>query len=77
MRRVRTIDPSYLEWAERHAAEIKPWVAPAPSTHLWIADLPNDLGAGTHLVSVMATDEFGTTHHGHKVLEVTGSSANR
>ena len=77
MRRVTTFDPSYLEWAERHAAVIKPWVAPAPSTHLWIADLPDDLGPGTHLVSIAATDEFGTTHHGHKVLEVTGSSARR
>ena len=77
MRRVPTFDPSYLEWAERHAAAIKPWVAPEPSTHLWIADLPDDLRPGTHLVSVAATDEFGSTHHGHKVLEVTGSSADR
>ena len=77
MRRVTTIDPSYLEWAERHATVIKPWVPPSPSTHLWVADLPDGLGPGTHLVSVAATDEFGTTHHGHKVLEITGSSANR
>ena len=77
MRPVAMSDPSYLEWAERHSAVIKPWVEPRPSTHLWVADLPDDLGPGTHLVSVAATDEFGAGHHGHKVLEVTGSSANR
>ena len=77
MRRELTFDPSYLELAERHDAAIKPWVEPGPSTHLWIADLPDDLGPGTHLVSVVATDEFGSTHHGHKVLEVTGTSASR
>ena len=77
MRRVARSDPSYLEWAERHSAVIKPWVEPRPSTHLWVADLPDDLGPGTHLLSVAATDEFGASHHGHKVLEVTGSSANR
>ncbi len=76
MRQVRAFDPSYLEWAERHATVIKPWVSPSPSTHLWVADLPDDLGPGTHLLSVVATDDFGATHHGHKVLEVTGSSAN-
>ena len=77
MRQVLRTDPSYVEWAERHADVIKPWVEPGPSTHLWMADLPDDLGPGTHLVSVVATDEFGAAHHGHKVLEVTGSSAHR
>lgn len=77
MRRQLTFDPSYLELAERHDAVIKPWVEPEPSTHLWIADLPDGIGPGTHLLSVVATDEFGSTHHGHKVLEVTGSSASR
>ena len=77
MRRERTIDPSYVELAERHEAVIKPWVDPEPSTHLWIAGLPDGIGPGTHVLSVVATDEFGSTHHGHKVLEVTGSSASR
>ena len=67
-------DPSYLELSERHGDVIKPWVEPEPSTHIWIADLPDDLGPGTHLVSVAAVDDFGSTHHGHKILEITGSS---
>ena len=77
MRRILTMDPSYVEHSERHAGAIKPWVEPGPSTHLWTAELPDDLEPGTHLVSVIATDEFGSTHHGHKVLEITGTSARR
>ena len=77
MRRVIAMDPSYVEYSERYAGSIKPWVEPGASTHLWIADLPDDLEPGTHLVSVVATDEFGSTHHGHKILEITGSSADR
>ncbi len=74
MQREPVWDPSYLEFSERHADVIKPWVEPEPSSHIWIADLPDDLAPGPHLLSVLAVDEFGSTHHGHKLLEVTGSS---
>lgn len=67
-------DPSYLELSERHADVIKSWVEPQPSSHIWIADLPDDLAPGTHLLSVAAVDEFGSTHHGHKLLEIMGAS---
>lgn len=77
MRREILWDPSYLELSERHGDEIKPWVEPEPSTHIWTADLPDDLQPGTHLLSVVAVDEFGSTHHGHKILEITGSSGSR
>lgn len=46
-----------------------------PSSHLFVADLPDDLGPGTYTVTVRAVDEFGRTHHAHRVLEVLGSSA--
>ena len=75
MQRELVWDPSYLEFSERHADVIKPWVEPEPSSHIWIADLPDDLAPGPHLLSVVAVDEFGITHHGHKLLEVTGSSS--
>ena len=48
---------------------------PVASSHLWVADLPDDLGPGTWTLTVTARDEFGRTHHGHRVLEITGSSA--
>ncbi len=74
MRRQLSPDPVYLEYAERHAEVIKSWVEPQPSSHIWVSDLPDDLKPGTYLVSVMAVDEFGNSHHGHKLLEITGSS---
>ncbi len=77
MQRQLIWDPSYLELSERHADVIKPWVEPQPSSHIWIADLPDELAPGTHLLSVVAVDEFGSTHHGHKLLEVTGTSGLR
>lgn len=70
-------DPSYLELSERRGDEIKPWVEPELSTHIWTADLPDDTPPGTHLLSVAAVDEFGSTHHGHKIIEISGSSGTR
>ncbi len=74
MQRQIVWDPSYLEYAERNGDSIKSWVEPEPSTHIWVGDLPDDLAPGTHVLSVVAVDEFGSTHHGHKVIEITGTS---
>ena len=74
MQRQVVWDPSYLDFSERNAGSIKSWVEPEPSTHIWVGDLPDGLATGTHLLSVIAVDDFGSTHHGHKVLEITGSS---
>ena len=52
-----------------NAASKKSWVDAGPSTHLFEADLQDDLPPGTHVVSVRATDEFGRTHHGHTILD--------
>lgn len=75
MTRVYLKDPFLNELAIRHADSRKSWVAPVPSTHLWTADLPDDLQAGTYTVSVTAVDEFGRSHHAHRILEITGTSA--
>jgi hypothetical protein len=72
LRRVQRTDPFVVEVYARNAATKKPWVEPARSTHLWQATLPADLPAGTHRVSVRATDEYGRRHEAFLVLEVTG-----
>jgi len=69
------IDPYVNELYLRNADTVKPWVRAMPSSHVFEAELPNDLPAGTHVLSVRARDEFGRTHHAHRILEVTGSSA--
>jgi hypothetical protein len=70
MRRVRQMDLHVNELFQRNRDSVKPWVEAEPSSHVWKADLPDRLSAGTYAVTVRATDEFGRTHHAHKVLEV-------
>ncbi len=70
LRRVERTDPFVVEVYARNAATKKPWVEPARSTHLWQAALPADLPAGTHRVSVRASDEYGRRHDAFLVLEV-------
>lgn len=75
MTRVFLKDPFINEIAIRHADSRKSWAVPVPSTHLWTADLPDDLKPGTYTVSVSVVDEFGRSHHAHRILEIHGSSS--
>ncbi len=70
MQPVLRIDPFVQEVYARNAATRKPWVKPELSSHLWQADLPSTLGAGTHLLRVRAVDEHGGQHTASMVLEV-------
>jgi hypothetical protein len=72
MRRVSRADPYMLEVFARNPETKKSWLQATPSSHIFSADLPDDISAGTHTVSVRARDEFGREHHGHAVLEITG-----
>ncbi|MEM7077593.1 MAG: calcineurin-like phosphoesterase family protein [Pseudomonadota bacterium] len=71
MQRVVRRDPMIMEMWARDGDEKKSWVEATPSSHIWSADLPDDLVAGVHTLSVRAVDEFGRTHHGHSILEIT------
>ncbi len=72
MQRVDRIDPLINEmWAKDGSAK-KSWVQAQASSHLYEADLPDDLSSGVHTLSVRAVDDFGRTHHAHSVLEITG-----
>jgi len=66
------IDPMIDEMWKRNPDSKKSFVNAAVSSHLFEADLPDDLGAGTYTLSVRAVDEFGRTHHAHSILEITG-----
>ncbi len=72
----RTIrqDPYILEQFNRHRDTKKSWVEATPSTHLFVGDLDDTLGVGTHTVTVQAKDEFGRIHHGHAVLEISAGA---
>ena len=77
MRRRPIFDPSTRDLYARNEATIKPWVNAVRSTHMFVADLPDDLTPGTYTLTVRATDEFGRGHHAHKIIEIEGSSAER
>ena len=68
-------DPYMIEQYERHRSEKKSWVEATLSTHLFEADLDDDLAPGTHTITVRAEDEFGRVHHGHAILEITAGLA--
>ena len=70
--KVERRDPFVDEVYERNLAMKKPWVKSDKSTHIWQATLPAALPAGTHRITVDATDDYGRTHTGWMVLEVTG-----
>jgi hypothetical protein len=72
LRKVERLDPFVVEVYERHRASKKSWVEAGKSSHIWQAKLPATLEPGTHRVAVRATDEYGRTHNGSMVLEVTG-----
>jgi hypothetical protein len=71
MERVSRVDPHTNEVFLRHPDTKKSWVEALPSSHLFAADLPDDLPPGAHTLTVRAEDEFGRVHHGHAVLEIT------
>jgi hypothetical protein len=70
-RKVRP-DPFVAEVFARNEATKKPWIKAEPSSHMWVARLPADLGPGTHRVIVEARTEYGDSVSGRLALEVTG-----
>ena len=68
-----TIDPYVNELFMRNRDTIKPWVEAIPSSHIYVADLPDDLQPGTYTLTVKATDEFGRHHHAHKIPRGDGN----
>jgi calcineurin-like phosphoesterase family protein len=75
MERVVRPDPFVEEEFFRNEATKKPWVKAEPSSHVWVARLPGDLGAGTHCVAVRVIDEYGREHRDHLVVELTAGDA--
>ena len=73
MERVTRSDPFVEEVFARNEATKKPWVKAEPSSHIWTARLPSELGAGTHCIAVRVVDEYGREHHDHLIVEVIAS----
>ncbi len=73
MTRVRRPDPFVEQVFARNAASKKSWVKAEPSTHIWTARLPADLGPGTHRAEIRVVDEYGREHRDGMLIEVVGA----
>jgi hypothetical protein len=74
MQRSLEPDPAYVRLQERDKTMEKPFFplpAPSPCTHLWKAELPQGLQAGTYQIEVAETDMNGNVHHGSIPFRVT------
>jgi hypothetical protein len=68
-------DPTYKRVYDFELAVTeKPWLklpTPGISSHLWEAMLPDGLAAGSHLIEVRASNVFGKTYSGRRIVRVT------
>jgi hypothetical protein len=75
LERTHRKDPFIEELFLRNPETKKSWVKSEPSSHLWVARMPDDLGPGAHTITVRAEDEYGQVHNAHKVFEVVSGAA--
>ncbi len=73
MTKIAATDPYIVESYERHRALLKPWVAAAPSSHIWSAPLPSGLACGVHEVVVRTTGENGSQHSARFAVDVVNA----
>ncbi len=76
MEKTFIVDPKFQRTFDREAAllEVKAdWrklPKPKASSHLWRANLPADVPAGTDRIQIRATDERGRVFHGERIIRV-------
>lgn len=70
MERTVRRDPFVVEWMARYESQMKGWIRPVPTQHLWTTPLPADLAPGAHVLQVRAKDEYGAEHAGTRIFEV-------
>ena len=69
--RAYRIDPMTVQLFHKAGDTRKPWVRAEPSSHIWQADIPQGLDCGLHKLNIKATNEYGKTHHGTLIFEIT------
>ena len=51
---------------------MKSWVKVQPSSHVWMARLPPDLGPGTYRLRIEGENEYGQPVSDATILEILG-----
>jgi len=68
-------DPTYQRlYDQEELVTDKPWrklPTPKDSSHLWEAMLPGGLASGSHMIEVRASNVFGKTYTGRRIIRVT------
>ena len=62
LERSKALDPHIVETFAANKSLLKPWVAAAPSSHIWSAALPASLIAGGLEGALRVSGEYGETH---------------
>lgn len=74
LERIRVVDPAYqATYDNERALPERNWIdlpKPAPSTHIWGAQLPAGIEAGTHLIRVRTTDMHGREFTDQRIVRV-------
>lgn len=67
----RTMPDPYIADAYcRHKSQLKPWLEPSNSSHIWSAPLPSGLSPGTWRAQARIVDEYGRASVSSLLLEV-------
>ena len=66
----RNLDPYIVGLLEQHAGTDDEPASPEPSSHLWTAAVPKDLGPGTHTVTIRSTDPYNQRSQASQTFEV-------
>ena len=75
LKKVMETDPFYSATRQREiSGQLSPrshLSGPIKSDHLWKGNLPEGIAPGSHLIEINATDAYGKTHLGKRIIRVT------
>ena len=71
MQRVMDQDPYTVTHYALYKSELKPWVEPTRSSHIWRATLPSNLAPGVYRICATARDEYNRSHATATLIEIT------
>jgi hypothetical protein len=70
MRNTVMSDPFIERQFKMYRDKLLSWINPVPSTHIWVAPLPDKLAAGAHVIRVEAKMPPGRIFKTHRIFEI-------
>lgn len=72
MERTVRVDPFVERLYQKYKGTQEATSRPEPSSHLWTAPLPSDIGPGAYTITATSKNEFGRTDTTSAVIEIQG-----